>query len=513
METLPNDRRRLFTVALVVASVGLFLQLAVNLTGGYGIFRDELYYLACSHHLDWGYVDQPPLSILILAGVRSVLGESIFALRLVPALAFAGLILLAGALVEALGGGWRASLVATVSVLVTPVYLGICGIYSMNALDLVAWAACLLVLVQIARGGSERLWLVFGLLAGISLQNKISLLFLGVGLLVGLLLTPHRRHLLSRWLWAGVAVAALLALPYGLWQLAHDFATLEFMHNAARYKNAPTDPVGFFMGQILNLHPLNAPIWLAGLLYLLLARPMRPFRLLGLAYLAVFAVFALGNGKAYYLAAYYPVLFAAGGIAIERLASRRRLGFMPSALVGVLLVGGAFTLPYALPVLAPESFIAYTKKVGIDPGGEERDRPSAMGQHYADMFGWKELAEDVATVYRSLPPEEQKGVILFGQNYGQAGAIDHFGPALGLPHAISGHNNYWIWGPGEHTGKVAIIIGGDAEENASVFESCQVVAVHRSRYARSFETDLPITVCRGPRVDLETLWPTLRHYI
>ena len=498
---------------IAVAATGLTIQVAVSALGGYGIFRDELYYLACSRHLDWGYVDQPPLSALLLACVRLLFGESLVAIRLLPALAFAALILLTGALVEQMGGGRRAAFVATSSVLVAPVLLGVCGFYSMNAFDLVAWSGCLLLVARIAAGNSARLWLLLGLVVGLAALNKVSILFLVFGLGVGLLATPHRRHLLSPWLWAGAAVAALIAAPYGIWQLTHDFATLEFMRNASRYKNAATNPLSFFVGQIMMMHPANVLAWLTGFVYLLVARPVRAYRLFALAYVATFLVFALGNGKDYYLAGFYPVLLAAGAVAIERLSAHRGLGWVPVTLAISTLVSGALISPYALPILPPEDFIRYTRTIGISPGGEERDRPSALGQHYADMFGWREMARTVADAYQTLTTEEKAEVVIFGQNYGQAGAIDHFGRAMGLPGAISGHNNYWLWGPGDRSGQVAIIIGGAARDNAAVFDRCDIVAVHRHPYARSFETDLPISICRGLRTDLRTLWPRLRHYI
>lgn len=151
--------------------------------------------------------------------------------------------------------------------------------------------------------------------------------------------------------------------------------------------------------------------------------------------------------------------------------------------------------------------------MGVLPGEEERDRPRALGQHYADMFGWQEMTVAVADAYRTLAAEEKEQIVLFGQNYGRAGAIDHFGRALGLPQAISGHNNYWLWGPGERTGAVEVILGGNAQDNAAVFHRCEIVAVHRHRYARAFETDLPISVCRGSSVAIKTLWPRLRNDI
>jgi uncharacterized membrane protein len=500
-------------VAFIVAALGLALQLAVNLTGGYGLFRDELYYLACADHLGWGYVDQPALSVLLLAGVRAVFGDSLFAVRLLPALAGFVLILLTGWIARELGGGRRATLLATLAALIAPVYLSICGFYSMNAFDLAFWAACFLILLRIVKTGDHRLWLVFGVVAGLAFENKIGILFLGAGLFVALLATPLRRELASRWFWIGMAIAGLLALPYVLWQVAHQLATLEFMRNAAAQKNAPTTPLAFLWGQIDMLHPVNALIWVPGLVFLAVTKEARRFRFLAIAYVVIFFVFALQNGKPYYLAGFYPVLFAAGGVAIERLAATRPWRWLTPTLAALLVLGGAVAVPLVLPMLPPETFVRYARALGQSPGSEERDQPPKLGQHYADMFGWRELAETVARVYRTLSPEEQGRVMIFCRNYGEAGAIDYFGRALGLPRAVSGHNSYWIWGPGQRTAAVVIAVGGDESEYQSLFERCEVAAVSDHPYARSFERNRPVYVCRGPKLPVEELWLRLKFFI
>jgi 4-amino-4-deoxy-L-arabinose transferase-like glycosyltransferase len=499
--------------AWVVAALGLAVHLGVNLTGGYGIFRDELYYLACADRLDWGYVDQPPLSIVLLAAARALIGDSVFAIRLLPALCAFALILLTGRIARDLGGGGWAEVVATVAALASPTYLGICGFYSMNAFDLVFWAACLLVVVRIAKGGDPRLWIPFGLLAGFAFENKIGIAFLGAGVVVALLATPLRNQLVSRWLWLGVAVGAALATPYLLWQVSHGFPTLEFMRNATGQKNAPMSPIDFGLGQLMMMHPLTALVWLPGLVYLLAAKRARPFRPLGIAYLVVFLVFALQNSKPYYLAGFYPVLFAAGGVVVEGLARRRALRSAPLGLALVVGASGLMSLPLALPVLPPETFVRYANAIGVPPGGEERDRPARLGQHYADMFGWRELAETVARVYDALSPEERAKCAILARNYGQAAAIEYFGRAHGLPKPISGHNSYWLWGPGDRSSEVMIVIGGNERDYQQLFESYEVAAVHDHPYAREFERNLRIYVCRGGKRSLRELWPEVKRFI
>jgi hypothetical protein len=496
---------------LAVALGFLALQAMTNALGGYGYFRDELYYLACSDHLAWGYVDQPPLSILVLKVWRTVFGDSLFALRLLPALAGTAVVLLTGRLSRQMGGGAFAQVVASLAAALAPQYLGVCGFYSMNSFDLVFWALLLLVFAKIAAGGEPRLWLAFGAIAGLGAQNKYSVLFLCLGLLVGLLFTPTRRALLSKWPWIGAVIALAIFLPHLYWQAQNGWPTLEFMRNATLHKNAQLSPLGFLGGQVLLMQPANVLLWVPGLLALLFSRDLRTFRALGIAFLAILVVFIEQHGKPYYLSPAYPALFAAGGVVLARICAAhswlKALLAAPIVLVGLLLV------PFALPLLPVESFVRYSGSLGVRAGGEERDRPGRLDQHYADMFGWEELAHDVAAVQQGLPPEDRARCAIYAQNYGEAAAIDFFGPPLGLPRALSGHNSYWTWGPGSATGEVLIIVGGRIEEHRQHFRECVEAGRHRSEYARSFEGDLGIFVCRESVQPLAQLWPSLRDFI
>jgi len=498
---------------LSIACVSLLVHVIVNATGGYGIFRDELYYIACSEHLDWGYVDQPPLSLLVLAVNRALLGDSLVALRLLPALAGAGVVLLSGLLARELGGKEFAQAIASLSALIAPLYLAIFDFYSMNAFDLLFAALSFYILIRIVRTGNPKLWPLFGLVIGSGLQNKLSILFLGFGLIMGLLLTSERRQLTGKWFWFGAAIAAALFLPYIVWQIRHGWPTLEFMRNATLYKNAPVSLVDYLGGQVLMLHPNNLLVWVPGLLYLLFSRDGSRYRLFGIAYIAIFILFVVQNGKPYYQGPTYPILFAAGGTAIERFTARRGWTWAKPALPAFLLMGGLYSAPMALPVLPVETYIRYASSIGFAPQSEERDQPTALGQHYSDMFGWKEMAETVARVYHALPPEDQAKCAILTQNYGQAGAIDFFGEVYGLPKAISGHNSYWFWGPREYTGEVMIIVGGEREEHAPDFASCEQATVHTHPYARSFETNLSIWVCRGLKWPLKEIWDEVRFFI
>ncbi len=501
------------TTVFLLALLTLLLHFAINLSGGYGFFRDEFYYLACSDHLDWGYVDHPPFSILLLWLNRILLGDSLFALRFLPALASAVLVYLTGMIVREMGGGKSAQLISCLAVIIAPVYLVVSDFYSMNVFEPLFWMSTAYVLIKIINTGNQKLWLLFGILAGLGLQNKHSMLFFGFALVVGLMLTVQRKQLASKWFWIGGMIAGVLFLPNVLWQMTHDWATLEFMQNAQQWKNAPMSPMEFISAQILFQHPVAFPIWLLGVLALFFNRNLKKYRLFGFTFLALLLLFIIQRGKPYYLSPIYPLILSAGAIAIEQFVNRKNWKWLLHSYVALLIIGGLILLPASLPVLQVEKFIRYAEAIGLQQPKMERHDDTALPQVFADRFGWKEMVTEVATAYNSLTPEEKSVAAIYTQNYGEAGAVDFFGGAYGLPKAISGHNSYWHWGLRGYTGEVLIIIGGEAEDHRNIFESVEQVAIHKHQYAMPYETDLPIFICKKPKVPLKDVWMQVKHYI
>jgi hypothetical protein len=481
----------------------------------YGWFRDELYYVVCGERLAFGYVDHPPLVALIARIARTLLGDSLAALRFSSVLAGAAVIFLCGGLAREMGGGRLAQALATLCALIAPVYLFAFHIYSMNSFDVLFWTLGALVVIRIVKTGNARLWLLFGALAGLGLQNKHSMLFFGFGVFAGLLLTPERRHFRGPWIWLGGALAAVVFLPHVIWQVVNGWPTLEFIRNATANKNVALSPLEFFKEQAFQMHPLTFPLWLAGLGWLLLSRAGRPFRLLGWMYLAIFAVLVSQASKAYYLAPVYPVLFAAGGTAVESALRRLDGSWLRPAIATMILLllvaGGAATAPLTLPVLPVERFIPYARALGVEISAGERHRMGDLPQHYADMHGWEEIVAEVKRVYDGLPSEEKAGAKVFGQNYGEAGAVDVLGRAQGLPRAISGHNNYFLWGPGDlgNLSRVLIVIGGDEEDNRANCPSLERAGEIRCGYCMPYEDRQPVYLCRG--FD-PSLWPAVKSY-
>jgi len=489
--------------------VQLLLHLLTN--GRYGIFRDEYYYLACSSHLAWGYVDQPPLSIWLLAAWKTIFGDSVHALRLLPALCGSGLIVLTGAIAAQMGGKRWAQLFAGLAVAVGAAGLVIAGFYSMNAFDLLFWAGAYYLLVRITRTGDGRWWLWLGLLLGVGLMNKIGLLVFGLVLALGLVLTQHRRHFLDRRLWLAGALAAAFLVPYVLWNAIHDWPTLEFIQNAKRYKISDLSPFDFLTESILEANPMTLPLWLGGLVWLLVARPARQFRLIGLMFALTFVVLVIQKSKPYYFAASFPVLMAAGGVAWEGWTAGQRWRWGRWVLAANLIAGGVVFAPMAVPLLSPEKSIAYQQRLGIIPNTAEVGHTSALPQYFSDRFGWEELAQAVAEAYESLSPEDRSQCVIWARNYGQAGALEYWSHRYELPPVACVHNNYWLWGPPAGDGEVVIVVTFARETLESVFE--EVLPVREAITPFALESRMQIWLCRSMRHPMQLVWDELKMFI
>ena len=499
-----------FAVLVYLSILKLVLHLLTN--GNYGYFRDELYYIACGEHLDWGYVDQPPLIAFVAKAVRVVLGDSLPALRLLPALAGASLVFMTGLIVRRLGGSRFSISLACLAVMIAPVYLIFHTLLTMNAFEPLLWMLCAFIAILILQGADQRLWLVFGLVAGVGLMNKHSMFFWGSSFLVGLLLTPSRKLLRSRWPWLGGLVALLIFLPNIIWEYRHDWATLEVLENASRNQTLEISSLDFIKGQILLLHPATFPLWVGGLAYYLFSARGRQFRPLGLTYLALLVVFIMLKGKVYYLAPAYPMLLASGAVASERLFRRRGGAWLRTSALLALTVTGIVTAPLALPVLPVETFISYSDALGLKGVRTEQNRWGELPQHYADMFGWEEMTATVAQVYARLSPEERAKCAIFADNYGEAGAVNFFGPKYGLPKAISGHQNYYLWGPGSYTGEILITVSSDPQDLEPIFEEIEPAATFTNKYVMPYENNSTIYICRRMKIPLRELWPKIKCY-
>lgn len=479
----------------------------------YGYFRDELYYLASTEHLAWGYVDHPPLSIAVLAVVRGLFGDSLVALRSLPLACGVALVLVTGMLAARLGGGRAAQGLAALAVAAAPVYLAIHHYYSMNAIDQLLWALAALLLVRLEPEAPAARWLPLGLVLGLGLLNKLSVLWLGAGLAAAFLLTGYRRALRRPGPWLAAAVAFACFTPHVAWQVANDWPTREFVRNARVEKMVGLSPGAFLAQVALDMGPLAAVMALVGLVWSLRGRGGVPARALAIMALVVLAILLANPGsRPSYLTTAHPILLAPGAVALASLHGRGG-GTLRALLAAGLLVYGAVAAPLGLPLLPPEGVVRYARALGVAPGGQERTRPAELPQQLADMFGWAEMAEKVARAHRSLPPPERARCAVFGQDYGQAGALDVLGRRHGLPPALSGHNSYWLWGPRGADGSCVIVLGDDGETLESIFTSVERVDTVVCRWCMPYERDLPVWIARGAKVPMRELWPRVKKYV
>ena len=427
-----------------------------------------------------------------------------WSLRLISGIAGAAKVLLTGLLVWALGGGRRAAALAMLAVIAAGVYLGIDSYLSMNSFDPVFWMLCALALIRIAQSDSPReirnWWVVLGLTAGLAFENKDSVVFFLVAMLVAVLLTPQRRILASRWFGAAVLLIVLVAMPNFLWQVHYHFPTLEWLHNVqATGKDVKLPPLPFILGQIMMLTPHNVLLWLTGVLWFLFAKPARSLRFFGIFYILFLALMMALHAKDYYLAPAYPVFFAAGAVAWFAWAAQKRWRHtLIGVYAAVLVVGLVAFFPFSVPVLTPQQWIAYAEKLHFTAHDAEveKDKP-LLPQFFADRFGWQELAWKVGRIYNSLPSQERAVTGVFAQNYGEAGAVDILGRKYGLPPAISGHQNYWLWGPRGYTGQeMIVIVDATPEEMNRYYASCEIADRLDNPYSMPYERR-PIYLYRG----------------
>jgi 4-amino-4-deoxy-L-arabinose transferase-like glycosyltransferase len=491
----------------LLALAALALHLSVG--RGYGYFRDELYFIVCGQHPDWGYVDQPPLIPLIAAASYRLFPGSVPIMRLVPALAHAATIVLTAATARRLGGGRWAQALAGLCVLTGGVYLGLGTLLSTDAFQSLSWLFCAYALIRVIRDGDKRWWLAIGVVAGLALLSKYMIAFWLAALGVGLVATPARRSLAHPYVYLAAAIAGLIVLPNLLWQADHDWPFLAIGRVAAEHKNLALSPLRFLGAEADTLNYATAPVWLAGLAAFALWRRFADLRLYAIAFAVLIAAMIVMHAKPYYPVGAYPILFAGGAVALEAWIS---LVAVRAALAAAIALLGLVGLPFAVPILPIERFAAYQAWLGVAPQALEHQQIGRLPQYYADMFGWPELAALVGQAYQSLPPEEQAKAVFLGNNYGETAAVDVLGAPWHLPPSISPHNNYFLWGPRGHDGKVVIRLGGSRDALLKVYASVEAFAPFEMPWAMPYETGRSVWICRGRHPPLDAVWASLKNY-
>jgi Dolichyl-phosphate-mannose-protein mannosyltransferase len=496
-------------IVLYVATAKLLLHLFT--AGQYGIFRDELYNLACSQHLDWGGVDHPPIVDLVAWFSRQVFGESLLGLRFLPALAGAGLVVLTGQLTAEMGGGRFAQALSALAVFFVPTYLITDHLLTINAFEPLIWMGCAWCVIRALNRSNLRYWLAFGVIAGVGLETKYSIAVFLLGILIGLLCTGSWRILLSPWIWLGVLSALGIFLPNLVWQISHGLPFWGFIHSVRMSgRDVALPPLAFIAEQAMALNPVLFPLWLAGLLWLLGAQRGRRYRILGVTFLAVFCTFLVLHGKDYYVAPAYPMLFAAGAIALEDFTALR----WRATRAGYLSILVAFTLlitPYVVPLLPIEAFIRYQNALGFRAPDSEHQPNGLLPQYYADEFGWEDMVRVTAAAFHRLSSRDRAKAAIFANDWGQAAAIDFYGPRYGLPRAVCYHANYWLWGPGHFNGAVVLVLGSDGSGDRKHFQTVEPVGVVDSQHSR-LDEHFTLWLCRDLRFNLLDRWPQMRKW-
>jgi 4-amino-4-deoxy-L-arabinose transferase-like glycosyltransferase len=504
-----NSRR--YTLPFIAAAATLAMHLAGN--AHYGFFRDELYFIICGRHPAFGYVDQPPVIPLLAAGSQ-LFGASLFLLRAVPALFAAGSVFVTCLLVQELEGEAFAEVLAAIVAALAPVLLSFGMKVSTDTVGVVAWPLAALYILRITKGGNPRLWLATGAAIGIALESKYSVIFFAIALVVGLLLTRERRIIFGPWFVAGAALAIAIALPNLLWQVHYGFPMMELLRNGQMGKNIIAGPALYLVQELFITNPLLAPVWIAGLVWLFVRASTR---WLGWTYVVLMALMIAFHAKHYYPGDVYPIVIAAGGVAIERWTAQVRA--VRPAVATYAVVAAMWTIPLILPILSEEQFIAYGRILSVFiPAAaiateHQKERPQ-LTSDFADMHGWPELAAQVSQVYERLTPAERTEARIYAQNYGEASALEFFGPRYGLPPVISGHNQYYLWGPRGYDGRVLIEIDETdaADTLRREFRSVVHVRNFTAQYAMPYEQGRGIFICRGLKRPIADIWPHTKSY-
>lgn len=497
----------------VLALVVFVLHLVVNVVTPYGAHRDELLYLAMGRHLRLLHMDFPPL-IAMMANIERLFGDSLVAIRLFPAVAHAVLVLLAARFAGAFGGDRFARILAAATIAVVPVFMRPGVLFQPVVFDQLWWTLGLLMLLRAGRAAepsaARRAWLLFGVVFGIGLLTKFSILLFGAATFIGILMTPLRRSLATPWPWLAAAIALLIGMPSIAGQVNLHFPVIGQMKDLDAGQLQRVGWLDFVTGQLFMVG-LGFPLAVAGVVRLLRRGSDRGERLVGWTTVSCFMLLLLLHGKAYYAAPIYPALVGGGAAAVSIWSAhaRRTRRLAIRAATALLVVGSALvTIPFGLPILPPPMMARYAAWLGMTEGVRTNwGEVLALPQDYADMMPWRGQAEAVARVYASLPLAERAQVVIVGDNYGEAGALDYYGPRWQLPPAIAAVGSYWYFGPGNRPGRVMLKLGGDLADVQPLFQSCGVVGYADSPWAVPYERHVAVILCRGPHRSLQALWP------
>ncbi|MGB5289684.1 MAG: glycosyltransferase family 39 protein [Ignavibacteriaceae bacterium] len=508
-----NPKLRLI---IILSAMNLLICLITQAFFAYGIFRDELYYIACANRLQPGYVDHPPLSIYILAVWKFLFSDSLLSIRIIPSIVSSITIFMIGLFTERLGGGKAAIIIAALAYMFSPIFLGMNTIFSMNTFDFFFWITSSYLFLKIIQTEDKALrnknWIWLGVIIGLGLLNKTSMFWLGTGIFLGTIFSPLRTDLKTKYPYLAAGIALLIFFPNIIWNITHDFAHLEFMRNAASMKYGGLTPVSFILDQMLILNPLSFFIWLPGFYFFFFTERGKKYKAVVFIYITTFLILLInGHSKGEYVAAAYQILFAGGAVMIEFWSKKRN--WLKYAIAIPVVSFGILLAPFARPLLQPEAFIKYQSAIGLEPPSNEGHELVGLPQFYSDMFGWEDLARKVSEVYQSLPEEERSKTLVYCSNYGKAGAIEFYSKKYPLPKVICPHNSYWYWWPDDVKYTTIIIIGGSIEDHLSSLKEVYEVGFYSTKYSMPYENNLSIFIGRELVRSLEEIKQSNKIFI
>lgn len=495
-------------VLLLLSLITFLITYLSSFNKSYGYFIDELYYIACANRPAFGYVDHPPVAPFLLTVFKSVFGDSIYALRFLPAFALSCSVFMTGILTRQLKGGKTAQIISAVTVMTVPVLIAFGGFYSMNAFEPLLTLLMFYFLLKMINQNDLKNWYSIGIIIGLGIMNKHTFMLIALFMFISLFVMGYKKLFFSRYFLYACLIIFILVLPNIIWQIINKFPTVEFYRNITLEKNVYTPPLQFILGQIINVSPAAVLIWLSGSIYFLFNKNYKQYRFISVFFLISFLFFLLSaTSRADRLSYAYPIIFTAGAIFWENFFIKKNIRWGIYPLVFILISTALISLPLILPYFSYEQVKSYTRILGINTELERGNKP-ALPQLLADRIGWPEKVNMVAAAYNTLSPSEKVQTIIAGENYGQAGALEFYGRKYNFPLVASGHNSYYFWSKNNLHGNILIQLGNERsyEGFKKVFDSVQTYpAIFVNPYVTPHENRLKAFICRYPKISFDQM--------
>ncbi len=500
---------------LLPAAVFSFLLLiSSNFIPEYGFFNDEFYYIACADRLDWGYVDHPPFSIGVLYILLSIFGDSLIAVRMLPALCSSVVVVLSGLIVRELGGSRSAQVISAFSVSLMPVPLILFSLYSMNCYEILIMSIIFFLILKMLRTEDPKYWIFIGIIYGIGLMNKHTIILYIISIIFGFIFSGKSKYLLNKWFLYSCIIAFFIFIPNLIWQIANGFPSLEFYENATKFKNIDSNLIDVLLFQILSANPINVVIWLSGLISLFFNKELSKYKLFGWAYLLLLMIMIVsGSSRPDRIISIYYILIPIGWFVVDSIKKNwLRSSIKYSVFISIMLVG-LLLIPFSLPIMPPETAEKYFEKTGLNIPIES-GLESSLSMFYVYRMDWEKPAKALSRIYKALPDDEQNRTLIVTGNYGFASSIEFYSKKYDLPNVICGHNSYWHWSKELISNEISTFIsfGITKEYLEHSFNSIKSTGVIiKSKYWYD-HFKRPIYICHEPKGDVHKLWTRARYY-